>query len=335
MTYNKRQKSYIKGKGNSRRRSSFLGSLMKVLLPFVLMTGVGVFVAMNLGLESFLFPQNKTELNENIVEEIKKETNTKAEEVTKIESNEKIYQRVDEKPAFPGCEDIEHEDKKRHCSVNKVRSFIYNNLEYPVEYIGKGGGMLTICFVVDKNGNVVDSGVYKDPNGLGDIVLKALPMMPRWIPGKRAGIPVNTEMYLTIDVDERQYIVSDSYEPLKSDDGNLIAPMEMAYFVGCEGMTNGEKEMCNKRHIVKRRSIFANDHVSLSRNYYMRADHPTLTFVVTKKGNITNIKAGCREERYNKFLEDKLRNMQWIPARYKGKPVNVELFFPCGTNAGY
>lgn len=332
MTYNKKHKSYKTGRSTSRRRSSSDGNLLRALPTFILLVSGVVVVGLNLGLKSFLFPQNKTELNESIVEGI----NTEVEEVTKVRSDEKIYQRVDEKPAFPSCEDIEHEDKKKHCSVNKVRSFIYNNFEYPAEYIGKGGGILTICFVIDKNGNVVDPGVYKDPNNLGDIVLKALPMMPPWIPGKRAGVPVNTEMYLTIDVDERQYIVSDSYDPLKSDDGNLIAPMEMAYFVGCEGMTNGEKEMCNKRHITKKKhNIYGSDHVSLFRNYYMRADHPTLTFVVTKQGNIANIKAGCREESYNKFLEDKLRNMQWIPARYKGKPINVELFFPCGTNNGY
>jgi len=224
-------------------------------------------------------------------------------------SDEKIYQRVDEKPAFPGCEHIEHEDKKWHCSVNKARSFIYNNLEYPAEYIGKGGGMLTICFVVDKKGNVIDSGIYKDPNGLGHIVLKTLPMMPRWIPGKRAGVPVNTERSLTIDVDERQYIVSDSYEPLKSGNGNLIAPAEMAYFVECEGMTKGEKEMCNKRYIAKKKpSIFGSNFNSISRNYYMRTDYPTLTFVVTKEGNITNIKAGCSDKSYSKFLENKLRS---------------------------
>ncbi len=329
MPYNKKRKSYKKGRGRYYRRSSSLENMLKILIPIVFLVNVGMFVAVNL--ESLPFTINKNQLNE----EIEKETNTKTEEMTTIESDEKIYQSVDEKPAFPGCEDIEHEDKKWHCSVNKARSFIYDNLEYPAAYIGKGGGMVHVRFVVDKDGNVVNPEIYKDPNGLGDIVLKTFPMMPHWIPGKRAGVAVNTEMFLTIDVDERQYIVSDKYEPLKSGDGNLITPKEMAYFVACEGMTNGEKEMCNKRHIVKRRSIFANDHVSLSRNYYMSADYNTLTFVVTKEGKITNIEAGCFKEDYNIFLENRLKNMQWIPARYKGEPVNVELFFPCGSSAGY
>jgi len=58
---------------------------------------------------------------------------------------------------------------------------------------------------------------------------------------------------------------------------------------------------------------------------------------VNKEGNITNIKTQCKREHENKTVDNKLKNMpQWIPAKYNGKPVNVELVFPCRTSSpGY
>jgi len=89
MTYNKRHKSYKKGKGARRRRSSFLGSLMRVLLPFVLLTGVGIFVAMNLDLESFPFIN---ELKENIIKQKEENINTEVEEIIEMEEETEIVE---------------------------------------------------------------------------------------------------------------------------------------------------------------------------------------------------------------------------------------------------
>jgi len=84
MTYNKKHKSYKKGKGRSHRRSLFDENLLRTLPTFMFLLSGVVFVAVNLGLKSCLFNINKTELNENIKEEI----NTEVEEVTKVESEE-------------------------------------------------------------------------------------------------------------------------------------------------------------------------------------------------------------------------------------------------------
>jgi len=224
MTYNKRHKSYKKGKGRSRRRSSFLGSLMKVLLSFVLLAGVGVFVAMNLGLESFPFTINNTGSNENIVEEIEEEINTDVEEVIDVDEEIKVVE----------------------------------NMEF----------------------------------------------------------------------DEKQYIVSDTSEPLKSDDGNFISPQEMAYFTTCEGMTDKEKQLCNKRYI----SQYANSRIYHAGGVSLdRRDTPgnwSLRFMVDKEGNVTNIEAQCEQERENKIVESKLKNMPpWTPAQHNGKTSQCRISF--------
>ncbi len=327
MTYNKKQQSYRKG--TSRRRSSFLGSLLKVLLPFVLLVAAGVFVAMNLGWESFLFPQYKTELNEHIVEEIEKEVIVKTEK-----SNEKIYKQDDIIPYFPGCENIGKDiyDKWR-CSIEKAKGFIYDNLEYPATYIGKGGGVVHIRFVVDKEGNVINPEIYQASNGFEDAVLKAFKKMPRWIPATNAGVPVNAERILLIHIDEKQYIISDKSEPLKSDDGYFIVPEKMAYFTKCEDVTDGEKHVCNKKYISHyvNPKIYGGMSISLYKNDTTKSDS-YLKFIVNKEGNITNIRTKCGNEEGNELAKVRVKNIpQFIPAQHQGKSVNVEFVFPCRT----
>ena len=310
MTYNKRQKPYIKGKGTSRRRSSFVGSLLKVSLPLVLLTGVLMFAKMNL--------------------EAERKAISKTSE-PKI-SGKKIHRQADVMPYFPDREHVENKDRSQHSSIRNAKGFIYDNLEYPIEYIGKGGGKVNISFVVDKEGNVVNPEILHDSNGFGDAVMKALQAMPPWIPGKKAGVPVDFVRHLYVDIDERQYLVTDTSKPLKSDAGNFIIPEKMAYITKCEGMTDGNKQVCNKQYIRQHISpgIYGGSTISLNRSDNIKDSSTYLKFMVNKEGNITKIKAECGNEDKNKIVESRLKNMpQWIPAQHNGKPVNVELVFSC------
>jgi len=253
--------------------------------------------------------------------------------VTETEiSDEKIYKEDDVIPYFPGCENISEDIYgKWRCSLEKAKSFIYENLEYPGASVGKGGDVVAIYFVVDKKGHVVNPEINYDSNGLGNAVIKALQKMPRWIPATKEGAPVHAKRYLPIRIDERQYIVSDKSEPLKSGDGYFIVPQKMAYFTACEGMTDGEKYICNKRYINQ----YVNSRIYGGNNVSVYTDVATnnskyLKFQVNKEGNITNIRAQCGGETENKLVKNKLKNMpQWIPAQHNGKSVSVELVFSC------
>jgi len=320
MTYNKRQKPYIKGKGTPRRRSSFVGSLLKVLLPLVLLTSALMCADMNLEAERKTIPKTSE---------------------PKI-SDKKIHRHVEVMPHFPDCENINYtEHERKECTREKVNDFIYNNLEYPVEYIGKGGGTVVINFVVDKEGNIVNPEIFHDKSSFGDAVMKTFKTMPRWIPGKHMGVPVDVEEYIRIDIDEKQYLVSDTAEPLKSDDGNFIAAEKMAYFTDCKGMTDAYKEACNKKYIVQyvNSKLLNSNTIEIKRGGGpIGSCHRYLSFVIDKEGNITNIKAQCRQENActNEYVQNALKGMpKWIPAQHNGKSVDVELIFPYTAHPGY
>lgn len=199
MTYNKKHKSYKTGRGTSRRRSSFDGSFLRVLPIFILLVSGGLVLAANLGLKSFLFPQNKTELNESIVEEIEEEIQT----VKKVEFDEEVFTIVEEMPRFPGCEDLDTSiDEKKICAEKKMMEFIYQNIKIPEAAKGKYfGDMIVVNFIVDKEGNVIEPKILRGyVKAMNEEALNIVKSMPRWIPGKQRGKPVNVKFNLPISV---------------------------------------------------------------------------------------------------------------------------------------
>jgi len=217
MTYNKKQQSYKKGKGISRRRSSFMGSLLKVLLPFVL-TGIGIFLTMNLGLESFLFTQNKTELNENIVEEI----NTEKEEIIEMEEEIEVDEEVEfdekqyivsdalepikssdgnfinpEKIAyFVRCEDMTDKDR-RLCNEGFLSQYVNSRIPHQGSVISLNRidtlENWSLRFMVDKEGNITNIKAECGQEHENKLVENRLKNMQPWIPAQHNGKPVNVE----------------------------------------------------------------------------------------------------------------------------------------------
>jgi len=210
MTYSKKQQSYRKakrkGKSTSRRRPSFVGSLLKVLLPLALLVGVGIFVATNLGLdlESFPFIENKTESNENIIEEIEENTNTEIIEVEEMEiveevDGEEVFTVVEEMPRFPGCEDLDGSiDEKKKCAEKKMLEFVYANIKYPTIDAAGFEGMTVVTFIVNKEGDITNPKLLRGGGALGEEYIRVVKSMPQWIPGKQRGKAVNVQFNLPI-----------------------------------------------------------------------------------------------------------------------------------------
>jgi len=211
MTYNKKGKRYKKGKGRSRRRSLFDGNLLRALPFFILLVSGGLVVALNLGLKSFLFPQNKTELTENIVEEFEENIDIEEEEiieeeeeteiVEEIELDDEVFTVVEEMPRFPGCEDLDISiDEKKRCAEKKMLEFVYKNIKYP--NVGADGfaGMTLISFIVNKEGDIKNIKFLKGNEAIAEEYIRVVKSMPLWIPGKQRGKPVNVEFNLPIRI---------------------------------------------------------------------------------------------------------------------------------------
>jgi TonB family protein len=112
-----------------------------------------------------------------------------------------VFQFVQQAPRFAKCAEFEGETTKQEaCSMEKLFSFIAENLEYPALAREKGvEGRVILSFVVEKNGVVSDIKIVRDAgSGCGEAAIKMMQKMPNWQPGKHDGQAVRTKMILPV-----------------------------------------------------------------------------------------------------------------------------------------
>lgn len=113
-----------------------------------------------------------------------------------IREFEKVVEPVKEKgpvtiaevmPQFPGGE-------------KEMYSYINTNLKYPtIAQENAIQGKVTIRFVVGKSGEILDAQILKGFDIACDKeALRVVKSMPRWIPGKQNGVPV--QVYFTLPI---------------------------------------------------------------------------------------------------------------------------------------
>lgn len=96
------------------------------------------------------------------------------------EEEEEIFMVVEEMPEFPG-------------GKQAMIEFVYANIQYP-EAAKKVGaeGQAVVRFVVQKDGNIGDVTIMRDPgHGFGEEAKRIIESMPQWTPGKQRGRAVN------------------------------------------------------------------------------------------------------------------------------------------------
>ena len=99
----------------------------------------------------------------------------------------KVYDLVDEMPSFPG-------------ELEELYKWIDNNVQYPAVARENGiEGRVILKFIVEKDGSLSDSTVIHSVHPIVDReALRLVGQMPKWNPGKRAGIPVRVRYCLPI-----------------------------------------------------------------------------------------------------------------------------------------
>jgi protein TonB len=117
--------------------------------------------------------------------------------ISSAQTEEVIYQIVEQMPRFPGCEQLETKSKKENCSVNNLMEYVYSNLEYPEEAIkNKVEGRVVVRFVVSDKGEIKKVKILR---GIGSgcdesvkkLMLSMNNMEQKWIPGSQDGKKVN------------------------------------------------------------------------------------------------------------------------------------------------
>ncbi len=99
----------------------------------------------------------------------------------------KVYDLVDEMPSFPG-------------GLEELYKWIDSNVQYPAAAWENGiEGRVIVKFIVEKDGSLSDSTVIHSVHPMVDReALRLVGQMPKWNPGKRAGIPVRVRYCLPI-----------------------------------------------------------------------------------------------------------------------------------------
>jgi len=116
-----------------------------------------------------------------------------------VQNEQDIYKVVDEMPHFPGCE-MESKEAKKDCWQSEMLQFIYKGIRYPKAAKEAGiEGTCVFSFIVEKDGTITNIE-SKRPigGGLEEECIRGIKQMPRWVAGKKDGIPVRVEFTLPI-----------------------------------------------------------------------------------------------------------------------------------------
>ena len=122
-------------------------------------------------------------------------TETVAEEEEAI-----AFAIVEDKPIFPGCEDIENKIKRGKCFERGVLKHIKNNFEYPEIAKEMGAeGTVHISFTVSKTGKVKNVRVIRSVDkSLENEGIRLVKSLPKMTPGKQRNKPVKVTFIVPI-----------------------------------------------------------------------------------------------------------------------------------------
>ena len=105
--------------------------------------------------------------------------NTNAMAQSKKTSNDKVFEKVEDMPEFPGGEQA-------------MMDFVGKNVQYPKEAMEKEiSGRVLVGFIVEKDGSVNEVKIVRGiGGGCDEEAVRVVKAMPKWKPGKEKGKPV-------------------------------------------------------------------------------------------------------------------------------------------------
>ena len=114
--------------------------------------------------------------------------NTTAMAQNKKTSNDKVFEKVEDMPEFPGGEQA-------------MMDFVAKNVQYPKEAMEKGiSGRVFVSFIVEKDGSVSNVKVMRGiGGGCDEEAVRVISGLPKWKPGKQEGKPVRVSYQMPIN----------------------------------------------------------------------------------------------------------------------------------------
>ncbi|WP_420321429.1 TonB family protein [Flagellimonas sp.] len=103
---------------------------------------------------------------------------------------------VEEVPIYPGCENA---DDKKACFMEKLTEHIRKNFKYPEEAEELGiQGKVNVIFNINSDGDIGDIRKKGPHESLEDEAVRIIARLPKMIPGKHQGQPVNVPFSIPI-----------------------------------------------------------------------------------------------------------------------------------------
>ena len=111
----------------------------------------------------------------------------KAQKTVVSQSNQSVYDQVEQMPEFPG-------------GMPAMIEFLQTNLKYPKDAIKQQvGGRVMVMFVVETDGTLSNVRVARNVfPSLDSEAVRVVKTMPKWKPGKEKGQPVRVNFTLPV-----------------------------------------------------------------------------------------------------------------------------------------
>jgi len=116
-----------------------------------------------------------------------------------VEEEQLDFFKLEDKPCFPSCSSLPKAERG-DCTQQEIIKYVVGNVKYPPLAKDAGiSGTVFVGFVIQKDGSIDDvevlRGVHPD---LDKEALRAIKSLPKFIPGKQRGKPVNVPYSLPI-----------------------------------------------------------------------------------------------------------------------------------------
>ncbi len=249
------------------------------------------------------------------------------------------YNKVDQKPIYPGCEDVVDKDK---CFQQGISKFIVDNFDNKmVNSLGLPNGMVRIVaqFSFNEYGNTLDVKVRAPHPKIIDHVKSIISKIPQVTPAKHNGENVVVKYMLPIKISiesSTTTIIQNEITQIEEVIETEIVPFsvidQIPVYPGCKGNKHELKKcMADKisMHIAKKFNIDLAQKLGLS----VGKKRISVQFNIDKNGNIADVKARAP---HPKLQSEAIRIIKLLPQMkpgiQDGKAVNVRYNLPIVFN---
>ena len=125
------------------------------------------------------------------------------ESINNITNNDSIkIPKVDTKPIYPKCEKYKKEVDRVNCTSKSVQKFVSKKFNTKLSQklgLSPGKKRIFIMFTINEQGNAVDIDTRAPHEGLNTEAKRVLSLLPKMIPGKYKGKPVEVKYSMLLN----------------------------------------------------------------------------------------------------------------------------------------